>query len=58
MTTLADRPRSDVAAGDSEAIDSRDPELRLSGLFDHDTMAPLRPRDASGEWRFSAAVKL
>src|SRR4051794_13908867 len=48
MTTLADRPRSDVASSDAEATDPRDPELRLTCLFDHDTMAPLRPRDTSG----------
>ncbi|HEU0088714.1 MAG TPA: carboxyl transferase domain-containing protein [Pseudonocardiaceae bacterium] len=51
MTTLADRPRSDVQSADSfdtEAPDPRDPELRLTLLFDPDAMAPLRPRDASG----------
>ncbi|MGH3905529.1 MAG: carboxyl transferase domain-containing protein, partial [Pseudonocardiaceae bacterium] len=53
MTTLADRPRSDVQSSDvqssePEATDPRDPELRLTCLFDHGTMAPLRPRDTSG----------
>jgi acetyl-CoA/propionyl-CoA carboxylase carboxyl transferase subunit len=48
MTTLADRPRSDVESALTEALDARDPELRLAGLFDPDTMAALRPRDTSG----------
>ncbi|HEY2765652.1 MAG TPA: carboxyl transferase domain-containing protein [Pseudonocardiaceae bacterium] len=48
MTTLADRPRSDVASNDAEFTDPRDPELRLAGLFDPGMMAPLWPRDTSG----------
>jgi acetyl-CoA/propionyl-CoA carboxylase carboxyl transferase subunit len=45
---LADHPRSDVDSITTEAIDRRDPELRLSCLFDLNTMAQLRPRDTSG----------
>ncbi|MGH3795519.1 MAG: acyl-CoA carboxylase subunit beta [Pseudonocardiaceae bacterium] len=48
MTTLADRPRSDVQPTDTEDTDPRDPELRLANLFDPGTMAQLRPPDTSG----------
>jgi len=48
MTTLADRPRSDVQSINTEPLDPRDPQLRLTGLFDPDTLVPLRPRDTSG----------
>ncbi|MGH3938490.1 MAG: acyl-CoA carboxylase subunit beta [Pseudonocardiaceae bacterium] len=48
MTTLADRPRIDDQSTDPEVTDPRDPELRLTALFDLNTMAPLRSRDTSG----------
>ncbi|MGH3984273.1 MAG: carboxyl transferase domain-containing protein, partial [Pseudonocardiaceae bacterium] len=48
MTALAHRQRIDTPAGNGEAPDPRDPELRLTGLFDPDTLAALQPRDASG----------
>ena len=48
MTALAHRHRTDAPSGNGEAHDLRDPELRLTCLFDPDTLAPLAPRDASG----------
>jgi acetyl-CoA/propionyl-CoA carboxylase carboxyl transferase subunit len=53
MTALADRPRTtaqatDVQSGNGEATDPRDPQLRLSRLFDPNTLVALQPRDSSG----------
>ncbi len=45
MTALATRSTS---TADDSPPDPRDPELRLTALFDEDTMVPLRPRDTSG----------
>lgn len=45
MTALATPTTS---PSEEPGIDPRDPELRLSALFDEDTMVPLRPRDTSG----------
>ncbi|MDQ4009525.1 MAG: acyl-CoA carboxylase subunit beta [Actinomycetota bacterium] len=48
MTALAHRHRTDTPSGNDGAHDPRDPELRLTCLFDPGTLAELRPRDASG----------
>jgi acetyl-CoA/propionyl-CoA carboxylase carboxyl transferase subunit len=59
MTAIAHRARTDTQPSDGaraldgrtangEATDPRDPELRLTRLFDPDTMVSLRPRDSSG----------
>ncbi|HEY6424210.1 MAG TPA: carboxyl transferase domain-containing protein [Pseudonocardiaceae bacterium] len=53
MTALTDHPCTDAPppqaqSSNGEAPDPRDPEIRLTCLFDPDTMAPLRPRDTSG----------
>ncbi|MPZ67048.1 MAG: acyl-CoA carboxylase subunit beta [Pseudonocardiaceae bacterium] len=45
MTALVTRSTS---SADDSATDPRDPELRLTALFDDATMVALRPRDASG----------
>ncbi|MGH3774545.1 MAG: acyl-CoA carboxylase subunit beta [Pseudonocardiaceae bacterium] len=48
MTAIAHRHRTDAPSSNGEAPDPRDPELRLSCLFDPDTLAELQPRDGSG----------
>jgi acetyl-CoA/propionyl-CoA carboxylase carboxyl transferase subunit len=51
MTALAHRARTDAEDGwssNGKAADPRDPELRLTCLFDPDTLVSLRPRDSSG----------
>ncbi|MDQ4020533.1 MAG: acyl-CoA carboxylase subunit beta [Actinomycetota bacterium] len=48
MTALAHRRCTDSPSSNGEAHDLRDPELRLTCLFDPDTLAELAPRDASG----------
>jgi acetyl-CoA/propionyl-CoA carboxylase carboxyl transferase subunit len=58
MTTLDHRARTaprypaalaaDGRSSTGEAADPRDPELRLTCLFDPDTLVTLRPRDSSG----------
>ncbi|HEX2299093.1 MAG TPA: carboxyl transferase domain-containing protein [Pseudonocardiaceae bacterium] len=48
MTALAHRRRTDAPSSNGVAPDPRDPELRLSRLFDPDTLAELAPCDASG----------
>ncbi|MGH3718697.1 MAG: acyl-CoA carboxylase subunit beta [Pseudonocardiaceae bacterium] len=48
MTALAHRARTATQSGNGQAVDPRDPELRLECLFDPDTMVSLRPRDNSG----------
>jgi acetyl-CoA/propionyl-CoA carboxylase carboxyl transferase subunit len=59
MTALAHRARTDAQpnngaqptedrSSNGKAADPRDPELRLTCLFDPDTLMSLRPRDTSG----------
>ncbi|MGH3933878.1 MAG: acyl-CoA carboxylase subunit beta [Pseudonocardiaceae bacterium] len=48
MTALAHRHRTGAPSGNGEAPDPREPELRLAGLFDPDTLVALQSRDASG----------
>ena len=45
MTVLATRP---AELRTSPEPDPRDPEIRLAGLLDEGSLAPLRPRDGSG----------
>ncbi|GGM61320.1 putative propionyl-CoA carboxylase beta chain 6 [Longimycelium tulufanense] len=45
MTAVVTRPDPKDTAGEP---DPRDPEVRLAQLLDVDSMAPLRPKDASG----------
>lgn len=45
MTVLATRSEG---TADEAPGDPRDPELRLSALFDEGSLVPLRPRDTSG----------
>ena len=47
-TMPADYSRDDVESSTTDAINPRDPEFRLTCLFDRDTMAALAPRDTSG----------
>jgi acetyl-CoA/propionyl-CoA carboxylase carboxyl transferase subunit len=48
MAALADRHRTQAPSSNGQAPDPRDPEHRLAGLFDPDTLGALRPRDTSG----------
>ncbi|MGH4009383.1 MAG: acyl-CoA carboxylase subunit beta [Pseudonocardiaceae bacterium] len=48
MTAIAHRHGTDAPSRNGEAPDPRDPELRLTCLFDPDTLAELQPRDGSG----------
>jgi acetyl-CoA/propionyl-CoA carboxylase carboxyl transferase subunit len=48
MTALADRRRTDAQSSNGQACDPRDPEHRLTCLFDPDTLTCLRSRDTSG----------
>ncbi|MGH3944483.1 MAG: acyl-CoA carboxylase subunit beta [Pseudonocardiaceae bacterium] len=48
MTAIAHRHRTDAPSSNGDGPDPRDPELRLTCLFDPDTLAELQPRDGSG----------
>jgi acetyl-CoA/propionyl-CoA carboxylase carboxyl transferase subunit len=48
MTALADRARDGAPPSDAEPPDHRDPQRRLTNLFDPGTLAVLRARDNSG----------
>jgi acetyl-CoA/propionyl-CoA carboxylase carboxyl transferase subunit len=48
MTALADRARDGAPLSDADPPDLRDPQRRLTNLFDPGTLAVLRARDNSG----------
>ncbi|MGQ0715878.1 MAG: acyl-CoA carboxylase subunit beta [Pseudonocardiales bacterium] len=48
MTAIAHRHCTDAPSSNGDAPDPRDPELRLTRLFDPGTLAELQPRDGSG----------
>lgn len=48
MTALADRARDGASPSNADPPDPRDPQRRLTALFDPGTLAVLRARDNSG----------
>src|SRR3982074_1554656 len=48
MTAVDIRPSVAEVAAVAAPVDPRDPEVRLSALFDEGTMVPMHPRDTSG----------